>query len=214
MNRLYVHPVPVRIWHWFNVIAFVLMILSGLHLRYVGSFGFISFDMAVTAHTWIGFFLIGNYSVWLLYYLFSERAQSYHPELNPKKYFRASLEQIYYYCWGIFRGEPSPHHVDPYHKFNPLQQVFYQIIMLFLLPIQFFTGILLWDLAAFGGTVEMLGGVRVVSSVHMLVFIFFAGYLVVHPYLATLGHTPTAHIKAMFSGYEEVETETDHKSAH
>jgi thiosulfate reductase cytochrome b subunit len=28
-----------------------------------------------------------------------------------------------------------------------------------------------------------------------------------HPYLATLGHTPTAHIKAMITGYEEVEDE-------
>ena len=30
----------------------------------------------------------------------------------------------------------------------------------------------------------------------------------IHPYLASLGHTPTAHFKAMFTGYEEVEDDS------
>jgi thiosulfate reductase cytochrome b subunit len=29
-----------------------------------------------------------------------------------------------------------------------------------------------------------------------------------HPYLATLGHTPMAHIKAMITGYEDGDEET------
>jgi thiosulfate reductase cytochrome b subunit len=39
----------------------------------------------------------------------------------------------------------------------------------------------------------------------VLIFVFFVFYLLIHPYLATLGHTPTAHIKAMITGYEDVE---------
>ena len=50
-----------------------------------------------------------------------------------------------------------------------------------------------------------LGGVRVVDTVHVLCFIFFVGFILVHPYLASLGHTPTAHFKAMITGWEEVE---------
>ena len=36
MQRLYVNPLPVRIWHWTNAIGFVLLILTGLQIRYVG----------------------------------------------------------------------------------------------------------------------------------------------------------------------------------
>ncbi len=53
--------------------------------------------------------------------------------------------------------------------------------------------------------IDVLGGVRVVDTAHVLIFIFFAGFIFIHPYLASLGHTRTAHFKAMFTGYEEVE---------
>jgi thiosulfate reductase cytochrome b subunit len=53
--------------------------------------------------------------------------------------------------------------------------------------------------------VEFFGGVRVVDTVHVLCFIFFVGFILVHPYLASLGHPWTAHFKAMITGYEEVE---------
>ena len=55
----------------------------------------------------------------------------------------------------------------------------------------------------FSSVVSFLGGVRTVDTVHMLLFIFFAAFLPVHIYLATLGHTPLAHFKAMFTGYED-----------
>jgi thiosulfate reductase cytochrome b subunit len=48
----------------------------------------------------------------------------------------------------------------------------------------------------------------VVDTVHVLCFIFFSSFLFVHFYLATLGHTPSAHFKAMFTGYEEMEEES------
>jgi thiosulfate reductase cytochrome b subunit len=59
----------------------------------------------------------------------------------------------------------------------------------------------------FSNVIEMAGGVRVVDTVHVLIFIFLIFYMLFHPYLATLGHTPTAHIKAMITGYEDVEEE-------
>jgi thiosulfate reductase cytochrome b subunit len=81
----------------------------------------------------------------------------------------------------------------------------YQIVMLLLVPIQFFTGILMWDVKRFSAVVDFLGGVRVVDTVHVLVFCFFVFYVLFHAYLGTLGPTPGAHYKAMFTGYEEIE---------
>jgi thiosulfate reductase cytochrome b subunit len=207
MHRLYIHPLPVRIWHWINAVGFVAMILTGIQIRYVGLIDVVSFRVAVTAHNWIGFVLIANFFVWFLFYLFSDRIKVYHPELSPTKQFRATLLQLQYYGYGIFKGEPNPHHVSIYRKFNPLQSMTYQIVMLLLVPVQFLTGILLWDVKRFAGVVDFLGGVRVVDTVHVLVFCFFVFYVLFHPYLGALGPTPSAHFKAMFTGYEEVEEE-------
>jgi len=208
MQKIYVHPLPVRIWHWLNACGFVTMIITGVQIRYVGQIDLMSFGYAVNLHNWVGFVLIGNFFIWLLFYLFSDKIKVYHPELSPMKHFRASFLQLGYYGYGIFKGDPNPHHISAFHKFNPMQSMSYQIIMLLLVPIQFITGILLWDVQRYSATVEFFGGVRVVDTVHVLIFIVFAAFIFIHPYLATLGRTPTAHIKAMFTGYEDIEDET------
>jgi thiosulfate reductase cytochrome b subunit len=63
---------------------------------------------------------------------------------------------------------------------------------------------LLWDVKRFSGLIDLFGGVRVVDTVHVLMFIVFCGFLLMHLYLITLGHTRFAHIKAMLTGFEEV----------
>ena len=205
MAKLYVNPLPVRIWHWLNAFGFVLLILTGVQLRYVGQIDLFSFHTAVVLHNWVGFVLIANFFLWLGFYLFSDKIKVYHPELSPAKYFKASFRQMQYYGYGIFRGDPNPHHVSVYRKFNALQSMMYQIIMMIVVPIQFASGVLLWDVARFSAIVERLGGVRVVDTVHVLIFIFFCGFIIVHVYLASLVHTPTAHFKAMITGYEDVD---------
>jgi thiosulfate reductase cytochrome b subunit len=207
MQKIYVHPLPVRIWHWVNALGFVALILSGIQIRYTDLLAIMPFRAAVQLHNWVGFALIANYFIWLLFYLFTDKIKVYHPELNPAKYFRDSLRQAVFYGYGIFKGQPNPHHVSAYRKFNALQSITYQIIMILLVPLQFYTGLLLWDVNQFAGSIEFFGGVRVVSTVHVLLFVFFTAFIFIHPYLASLGHTPSAHFKAMVTGYEEVEEE-------
>lgn len=210
MARIYVHPLPVRIWHWINAFGFVTLILSGLQIRYIGLVDVVSFHTAVVVHNWIGFVLIANFFVWLLFYLFSDKITVYHPDLSPTRQFRRSIRQMWYYGYGIFKGAPNPHHISVYQKFNAMQGMTYQVIMLLLVPLQFYTGVLLWDVERFSGMIEMLGGVRVVDTAHVLIFVFFLGFIFVHPYLASLGHTRTAHFKAMITGYEEVHDDAGH----
>lgn len=205
MDKLYIHPLPVRIWHWINALGFVLLIATGLQIRYLDLFQVLSFRNAVVIHNWIGFVLIANFFIWLVFYLFTDKIRVYHPELSPSKYFRASFRQLQFYGYGIFRGDPNPHHPSAYKKFNPLQSMMYQIIMMLAVPLQFFTGVLLWDVTRFTSTVEALGGLRVVDTVHVLLFIVFSGFIIVHIYLGSLGHTPSAHFKAMLTGYEDMD---------
>jgi thiosulfate reductase cytochrome b subunit len=207
MKRIYINPLPLRIWHWTNAVGFVLLILTGLQIRYLGAVQLLSFRNAVRLHNWIGFVVIANFAIWLGFHLFTDKIRVYHPELSPKKHFLATFRQMQYYGYGIFRGEANPHHIDPYAKFNPLQSVMYQIVMMILVPLQAYTGVLLWDVTRFSRQVEFLGGLRIVDTVHVLIFIFFCGFIFMHIYLSSLGHTPSAHFKAMLTGWEEVHDE-------
>ena len=215
MQRVYIHPLPVRVWHWINAIGFVTMILTGTQIRYIDVFTVLSFRTAVTVHNWTGLLLIGNYFIWLLFYLFSDKIRVYHPELSPAKHFRASFRQLQYYGYGIFKGSPNPHQVSAYDKFNPMQSMMYQVVMLLLVPLVFATGILLWDVKGFPGAVAFFGGVRVVDTVHVLIYIVMVFFVLFHIYMGSLGHTPSAHYKAMFiTGYEDVDAEGEaHQAA-
>lgn len=203
MHRTYVHPLPVRLWHWINAAGFLLLILTGLQIRYVGLFDLMSFRSAVALHNWVGFVLIANYFVWLLYYLCTDKIRNYLPELDARKHFGKAFRQLRYYGYGIFIGEPNPHKVTPYDKFNPMQSMLYQLVMLIIVPIQFYTGVLMWDVKRFSAQVDFFGGIRIVDTVHVLLFIFFVLYIIMHAYLGALGRPASAHYKAMITGYEE-----------
>jgi thiosulfate reductase cytochrome b subunit len=213
MHRIYLHPLPVRIWHWINAATCVMLLLTGVQLRYVGLINVVSFRTAVTIHNYLGFILIANFFLWLGYYLCSPRIRSYHTELNPGKFFDGALSQTLYYTYGIFKRAPEPFHPSVYNKFNPLQAMTYQVIMFMVLPIQIITGLLLWHLVGFSRIVALLGGVRVIDTVHVLIFIFFVFFIPAHFYLGTLGRRPITHFKEMFTGYEEEPVEKDHANA-
>lgn len=203
MQRIYLHPLPVRIWHWINAASCVMLLLTGLQIRYVGLIDVVPFKTAVLSHNVFGFIVIGDFFLWLGYYLYSARVRSYHAELNPVKYLQGSIRQAVYYAVGIIERAPNPFHATVYRKFNPLQGMTYQMIMILLLPLQCVTGFLLWNLTGFAGLVTALGGVRVIDTVHVVIFIAFAFYIPVHFYLAAMGRTPLDHFKAMVTGYED-----------
>jgi len=203
MTQTYLHALPVRIWHWINAASFLVLIVTGIQIRYHDIMHLTSFKSAVNIHNIFGFVMIGNFFIWALYYLLSRRIKVYIPDPNLKNFIQGSIRQAKYYAYGIFVGEPNPHTATPDNKFNPMQQVAYFNIMLFLIPLQGLSGVLLWDLKMFAAPIALVGGVKMVASLHMLLFLFFFAFLFVHVYLATLGHTPLAHIKAMVTGYEE-----------
>ncbi len=204
-EETYINPLPVRIWHWINALGFVLLILTGFQLRYTDIFNLMTFEAAVKLHNWVGFTVIANYFLWLGYYLFSDRITNYHPVLDAERFFRSFFKQARYYSYGIFKGERSPHHVRPEDKFNPLQKLTYQLIMLMAAPINFITGLMMWDVKRFEGWIEMMGGIRVVDTIHVVIFILFVFFIFVHAYMGALGRTPSTHYREMITGYEEFE---------
>lgn len=207
MRRLYIHPLPLRIWHWTNAVCFVLLVLTGIQIRYIGLVNVVSFHTAVVFHNWVGLIVTANFFIWFFLHIFSPKARFYHAELNPVTLFKGSLNQFIYYSYGIFKGRPNPFHLSESCKFNPLQALTYQVVMLIMVPVQCITGLLLWDITRFAKLVDFFGGVRVVDTVHVVNFIVIVCYIPLHAYLASLGRTPSEHYKAMITGYEDVEDE-------
>jgi len=203
MIRIYLHPLPVRMWHWLNVACFIVLIVTGAQIRYRGIINLMSFRTAVDIHNIAGFALVGLFLVWGAYYFGMGKIKVYLPGLNIGRYVRSMWTQARYYGYGIFVGEPNPFHPTPDSKFNAMQQLAYFSIMFGMMPLQVATGVLLWDLDGFAVFIDAVGGIKAVSTLHLLLTICFIAFLFVHVYLTTLGRTPFEHIKAMFTGYEE-----------
>ncbi len=204
MKKIYLHPLPVRVWHWINAFSFLLLIFTGLQIRYRDIIKITTFKTAVDVHNVFGFILLANFFIWLIYYVLSGNFRIYLPAFSLAGFIKGCIRQARYYGYGIFIGEENPHHSTPDNKFNPMQQMAYLNIMALFIPFQIISGILMWDMKGFAYWIGLAGGIKIVTSVHVLLFLFFSSFLFVHIYLATLGHTAFAHIKAMFTGYEEL----------
>lgn len=206
MARVYLHPLPVRIWHWINAICFFFLILSGLQMRYGDYIEIISFRDALWIHNVFGFILTGNFFLWVIYYHVTGKVFSLYIPAKPGefgKFFRDLIRQAAYYGYGLLIGEKNPHEPNPNHKFNPLQKISYHFVMLFM-PIQILTGLMLWNPAYFSKWIDLAGGILTIDTIHVFLTIFYISFIIVHLYFATLGPTILSHIKAMFiTGYEE-----------
>jgi thiosulfate reductase cytochrome b subunit len=169
MKKIFLHPLVVRIWHWVNAAGFIVLIITGIQIRYreIASFG--TFKTAVEIHNFFGFIVVLGFFVWLAYYVLTGKIRMYVP-LNLKKFLTGALKQARYYGYGLFIGEENPHHATADNKFNPLQQAAYFMIMLLLMPLQLISGVLLWDIKMFANWIGLLGGLKVVDMVHVIVF--------------------------------------------
>jgi thiosulfate reductase cytochrome b subunit len=200
-SKMYVHPAPVRVWHWINAIGIVLLVLTGIQIRFAEQMNILSLQKAITIHNYTGFVVLADFLLWIAFYFVTGKIQTYIPNL--RTFHIHALKQIKFYGYGIFKGDANPHTMTPENKFNPLQGIAYVKLMFFLLPAQIVSGLFLWQVKRFGDYIGLLGGIKIVDTIHVLLFFFFTSFLLVHCYLATLGHTPLAHFKAMFTGFEE-----------
>ena len=202
-EREILNTLPVRIWHAINAVAIVMLILTGVHLRFPDVFPlFGTLRKAIKLHNLIGFILIGDYVLWFVYYLVKrELKKQYLP--TPKDLKERLSSQAAYYFYGIFLGEPCPFEPKACAKFNALQKTSYFGIMFLLLPLQAFTGVLLWDIERFWPLIGQVGGIRPLDTFHVMLAYIFLAFLIVHIYLATLGRTFFSHFKSIVWGYEE-----------
>jgi thiosulfate reductase cytochrome b subunit len=207
-KMIYLHPLPVRVWHWLNAFGIITLCLTGIQIRfpeYVNLFG--SYRSAIVIHNWAGLIVAFSFSIWFFYYSMSARnlGEIYVPNAEDLKH--GILRQVGFYFFLYFFGRPSPHHATPDNKFNPMQKSAYLAIMFVLMPIVSLTGILLMNVSPLRELILAAGGLKLLDVLHYLTACSLGAFLFTHVYLTTMGHTPLAHTKAMVTGWEEVEEE-------
>jgi thiosulfate reductase cytochrome b subunit len=204
MTKVRLHTLPIRVWHWTNALLIVFLILTGIQLRAPDLALFGSYSNAVWLHKYAGFGATGTFIFWLLYVLFSG-AFWRHYVLRPSDVKRMP-KQAAFYGFTIFRGKENPFTASPRNKFNPMQKMAYFSMMVFVTPVIVITGIFFSDILYFLPQIEAIGGLRILDATHVAAAYLFLLYLLVHLYMATLGHSLFAHFKAMIVGYEEEPT--------
>ncbi|HUM69075.1 MAG TPA: cytochrome b/b6 domain-containing protein, partial [Chloroflexota bacterium] len=205
-ERVYMYGVYERLWHWLQTAVILGLLFTGLIIHKPDKFGLFSFNYVVQVHNILALILLVNAALSLFYHLASGEIRQYLP--HPRGFIDQAVEQAVYYLRGIFRGEPHPFAKTPDRKLNPLQQITYFGLLNVLLPLQILTGILMWGAQQWPDVAARTGGLPFLAPFHTLIAWMLAAFVIMHVYLTTTGHTPTAAIKGMVVGYDEVEVHT------
>ncbi|MGF1529472.1 MAG: cytochrome b/b6 domain-containing protein [Candidatus Competibacterales bacterium] len=183
-----------RFWHWTQALLIVGLLATGFELH--GSIALFGFQNALELHIIMALSLIVLWVFAIFWHFTTGEWKQYIPTT------RRLWAQIYYYSIGIFRGDEHPFRKTRRRKHNPLQALAYLSLKLFISPAIWLSGMLLlsyswwpasWhDYLSFGG----------VAVAHTLAAFVMLTFLIVHVYMATVGHSLLHHIKAMITGYD------------
>jgi len=205
-KRIYLQPIPVRVWHWINAFGIITLILTGAQIRFPESVTLLgSYKSAIQVHNVAGLTVAISFSFWFFYYKMVRNTldKLYIPNEEDLK--RGLLRQLLFYCFWYFLGKPSPYHASPDEKFNPMQKSAYLAVMFVLMPLVGLTGILLLNVTPLRVFILLSGGIKIIVALHFLLACSLLAFLCTHVYLATLGSTPLAYIKPMVFGWEDAE---------
>ena len=194
---IYLYTRYERFWHWLQTVLIVLLLITGFEIS--GLYTLFGYETAVNVHETAGITWLIAFAFFVFWVFTTGEWKHYIP--TTKKMFIV----VRYYIYGIFQGEPHPVPKRKEAKHNPLQRITYLIVAALLLPIMMVTGFLCysynsWETWGFSSlTLEIVALVHFVFAFATLIFI------IIHIYMTTTGHSIFSHIKAMITGWEDVE---------
>jgi len=195
-EKVYHYPLWIRIWHLFNALFCLVLIVSGVSMQYASQGKMLlSFEWAVRLHNLCGAGLTLNYLLFFVGNLVTSNGRHYFHYERP--FFAALRRQIYYYTKGIFRKEPPPFPVTRQRKFNPLQKITYCIVMYIFVPLVIISGVLMLNISLLANPRALL----VTDIVHIVAGFLISLFLLVHLYFSTIGARHNYH--AIVTGFHE-----------
>jgi thiosulfate reductase cytochrome b subunit len=200
MKRTYVYKGFERFWHWTQAALIIFLAFTGFEVH--GSYSVLGFEHATRFHRVASWMLVGLIIFAIFWHLVTGEWRQYIP--TTKKL----AEQIRFYGIGMFKGEKHPAKKTELNKLNPLQRLVYLGFKIVLIPLTVITGFIYM----FHKTIDR-NEIVVISDFsldsvafwHTLGAILIMVFLVIHVYMTTTGHTPTSNIRAMITGYEDLE---------
>ena len=115
-----------------------------------------------------------------------------------------------YYLFGIFQNAPHPTKKAVLSKLNPLQKIVYLGLKILVIPMIVTSGLLYMFYRypqRYGVDALNIQSLKVIAIVHTAGAFLLLSFIIAHLYLITTGKTVTANLKAMLTGYEELESD-------
>ena len=194
--KVYIYKVFERFWHWTQAFVIGFLAITGFEVH--GYYELFGYREAVMFHDKAGWaFLV--LIIFAIFWHFTTGAwREYIPTTKLLK------EQAAYYITGIFTGAEHPTNKIVYNKFNPLQRMIYLGLKILVIPVMVLSGFAYMYLNYPNETLQ-LGGLDIVAAIHTMGAFFLIIFVIAHMYLTTTAHKPLSSIKAMITGWEEMD---------
>jgi len=203
---MYLYPIWVRLWHVFNAILIIILIITGLSMQYTDRHDYIlvvGFARAVKWHNIAAMMLTANYIFFVAANVLSGNGKYY--RISEKDFFSDLGKQLKYYSYGMFKGEKHPFPVTLERKFNPLQKLTYVLAMYIAFPLLIISGLgLLFPETVLNRFFE-ISGLILTDLLHITMGFFLSIFMIIHIYTCTLGSKPGSLFKSMLSGFHEAD---------
>jgi len=185
-----------RFWHWAQALLVILLALTGFGIHF--NWGIFSFEQAVTLHVRLAM----AFAVLVAFAIFWHLTTGAWRQYVPTGRIGAMVR---FYLVGIFKGEPHPVKKTELSKLNPLQRLTYLGLKILVIPVVVLSGFLYYFYNNWEGTPLEGMPLEPVALVHTFGAYLLMAFMVAHVYLTTTGHTLLSNMKAMITGWEEVE---------
>ena len=207
MRREYIYRAFERFWHWAQALLILFMMITGFEIH--GSITFFGFDQAVRYHSLAAKALLALIAFAIFWHLTTGEWRQYIPT---RSHLRAQLD---YYLFGIFRNAPHPTRKTGLSKLNPLQRLVYLGLKILVIPVLVLSGLLYMFYrypSRHGIEALNIEGLRIVALCHTAGAFLLVAFLIAHLYLITTGRTPVSNLRAMITGWEDLEASEAEKS--
>jgi len=187
-----------RFWHWTQAALIMVLLFSGFEIH--GSYRILGFEDAVTLHRAVAWSLVTLWVFAIFWHLTTGEWKQYIPTLKKVD------AMVKYYLLGIFIRAPHPFRQTMLRKHNPLQRLAYLFQWVVISPMIWATGWAYLFYAEWGyWGVDQYLKLEDVAFFHAVGAFMMLTFLIAHLYLITTGKTVWAHMRAMITGWEEID---------
>ncbi|UCB55205.1 MAG: cytochrome b/b6 domain-containing protein, partial [Thiotrichales bacterium] len=193
-----------RFWHWAQAALILVLLFSGFEIH--GSYDWQGFENAVNMHRAAAWSLVTLWIFAIFWHFTTGEWKQYVPTLKKVD------AMIKYYLLGIFMRAPHPFRQTMLRKHNPLQRLAYLFLWVVISPMIWLTG---WSYLFYARWeqwhLDQFLVLEQVAFYHALGAFMMLVFLIAHIYLITTGRTVWAHMRAMITGWEEIDPHHEEK---